>query len=558
MRAAEGLERIRNRRTWLVGGLGLVIVLTLVSIYVLGGSGPDSIDAGQVEETSSVSELVATGPTEPEKLSDGVLCGPADSSDALDIGFEQFVAAYNNYDVASVLHTIGQGAVVDPSLELGQSNPYPSVEAWVAAAEVAGDRIEVLGYGAGSPFRLFATRTNEQLMAVGVDGLSLTFEISASSSCGERLRTLDEISAPDACIYRRLVDPDDASTGCSDPLEPRMGHVSAWTGDELVIFGGASGTTDGPGLKTGLGYSPESGWRDLAPAPIGVRSWPTSFAGWADDRMIVVGASSDGVIILSYFPADDRWEVSPPLPEDRYGTGAVAFTGTEVVLVGGSQNDPRDTAWSYQLDAREWRSLPEPGIRPIQGMAGVWTGVEAIFFGGYPSSTSSPGVAYNPSTGTWRPLPPAPTAQQLQGHELIWTGEEVIAVGGHTGPSHSIQLVIYDPSANSWRESAPLPIPAVEDLEVDWTGTELLLWGGYGSYNNGVSAAGARYNPSQDSWRVTAPSPLSARCSHSATMTPFGFVVTGGLEICGDPGVLARGDAAVYDPQSDTWTKLGR
>ena len=68
-----------------------------------------------------------------------------------------------------------------------------------------------------------------------------------------------------------------------------------------------------------------------------------------------------------------------------------------------------------------------------------------------------------------------------------------------------------------------------------------------------VIGDGAAYNPETDAWRILAESPLGERCDHTLTWTGTEMLAFGGLPQCGDPNVLAYGDAALYDPGSDSW-----
>ncbi len=236
----------------------------------------------------------------------------------------------------------------------------------------------------GNPFRLFGARGNDLLRENDIDQLSVVFEISFPPICdGPQVRTTNAISQPDACTYARIAD--DHTPGCGDEFEPRHGHESAWTGSELLIIGGAGGTYDGEPLTSGLSWSPSvDEWTAIAPSPVGINYWPATHAAWVEDRLVLVGTEPTGEIrVLTYVPTTDAWGVSAPLREDRYGAGAVAISPTTVYMVGGSLNDPRDTAWSYDLTTSRWGQLPTPGIDPTEQMSGVWTGSEAIFQGGY-------------------------------------------------------------------------------------------------------------------------------------------------------------------------------
>jgi len=491
--------------------------------------------------------------------------------------FEEIVLevepAFNAYDTARVVALIGQGSVHDPSLSFTDEGIYATIEEWLAAAKANGDKIAVHGFGPGEPVQLFGERRNESLQSQGIDSLAFTLQIWTSQDCEWLVSTVNEISSPDPCTYAKIDGDESALSSCDSSFDPRSNHVAVWSGSEVVIFGGVSGTHDSPPLTSGLAYNPSTGeWRDIAPAPIAVSSWPRSQAAWDGRRMVVAGmttadgsatAQDDstawGVTILTYYPEQDRWHVSTPLPQDeRYGVGAMVATGTEVILAGGDTNAPRDDAWAYDLDSETWRQLPPPGIIPVEGIAGVWTGSEAIFVGGYARGTNNiPAVAYDPRSDNWRGLTSGP-GPWIEGHELVWTGTNVLLHSGNAGPSHPNKITLYNPETDTWASSSPLPIRATEDLASAWTGDNLILWGGYATYGAGESAEGAVYDPSTDTWTETAISPLANRCHHSGTWTPAGLLVFGGMSICGHPGLLATADAAIYDPSTDTWTELHR
>jgi hypothetical protein len=71
-----------------------------------------------------------------------------------------------------------------------------------------------------------------------------------------------------------------------------------------------------------------------------------------------------------------------------------------------------------QLAGGHWRRLPEPP-RQLAGRSGpavAWTGRELVVWGGTSGQGASlrlyaNGAAYDPKTGRWAPLPPAPEGQ---------------------------------------------------------------------------------------------------------------------------------------------------
>ena len=107
--------------------------------------------------------------------------------------------------------------------------------------------------------------------------------------------------------------------------------------------------------------------------------------------------------------------------------------------------------------------------------------------------------------GTWTPtaLTGAPFARS--GHVAAWTGSEMIIAGGLAWDTdwgrfdYTGQYGRFNPGTNSWTLSTGAP-PGMFRSSI-WTGTEMIVWGGYQA---GVALGdGARYNPSIDSWWFT-------------------------------------------------------
>ena len=54
----------------------------------------------------------------------------------------------------------------------------------------------------------------------------------------------------------------------------------------------------------------------------------------------------------------------------------------------------------------------------------------------------------------------------------------------------------YNPVTNSWTATSTADAPAERDLQTAvWTGSEMIVWGGYGQWRLATSNTGARYNP---------------------------------------------------------------
>ena len=138
----------------------------------------------------------------------------------------------------------------------------------------------------------------------------------------------------------------------------------------------------------------------------------------------------------------------------------------------------------------------------------------------------------------------APAARSS--HTAVWTGSEMIVWGGYAG-SYLNTGGRYDPSTDSWAAITTMnaPTPRGGNTAV-WTGSEMIVWGG----DNGFSLnTGGRYNPATDTWTPTNTStaPLG-RIFHTAVWDGSEMVVWGGW----NEFELRSGGR--YNPGTDSWT----
>ena len=86
----------------------------------------------------------------------------------------------------------------------------------------------------------------------------------------------------------------------------------------------------------------------------------------------------------------------------------------------------------------------------------------------------------------------APSGRSL--HSAVWTGTEMIVWGGFDGANNKSDGAAYAPATNTWRTiaTAGAPIGRSNHTAV-WTGSSMIVWGGY----DGASqlGSGGRYTP---------------------------------------------------------------
>jgi hypothetical protein len=137
------------------------------------------------------------------------------------------------------------------------------------------------------------------------------------------------------------------------------------------------------------------------------------------------------------------WERLPRPPASGVLQGpdpaAAVWTGEELILLGSSAFSPPDAlrppeALAYDPAADTWTPVPGlAGGAAWPEAAGAWTGSELLVWSTTITSDLRPvantASAYNPGSGRWRRLPPAPIApRQLAG--LVWAGDRLLVWGG--------------------------------------------------------------------------------------------------------------------------------
>jgi len=138
----------------------------------------------------------------------------------------------------------------------------------------------------------------------------------------------------------------------------------------------------------------------------------------------------------------------------------------------------------------------------------------------------------------------APAARSS--HTAVWTGSEMIVWGGYGG-SYFNTGGRYNPSTDSWTAISTINAPAPRGGNTAvWTGSEMIVWGG----DDGFSVnTGGRYNPATDTWTATntATAPVG-RIFHTAVWDGSEMIVWGGWN------EVELRSGGRYNPGTDSWT----
>lgn len=178
-------------------------------------------------------------------------------------------------------------------------------------------------------------------------------------------------------------------------------------------------------------------------------------------------------------------------------------------------------------DATASASAPSP--RTLH--TAVWTGSEMIVWGGEvdvavdPKGVTSTGARYDPVAKTWAAMSTTNAPPPRHSHVAVWTGSKMLVWGGYGDTAFEQTGGAYDPATDTWTAISTTGAPQARVAHTAvWTGTEMIVWGGL---NGNALGTGARYNPATDTWAST-PQGLSSRYAHGAVWTGAQMLVWGG------------------------------
>jgi len=353
------------------------------------------------------------------------------------------------------------------------------------------------------------------------------------------------------------------ATSTTNAPSSRHGHTAVWTGNQMIVWGGVDATSNY--ANTGGRYNPiTNSWTPTsttnAPDP---RLSHT--AVWTGTAMIIWGGDNGGSSFRTggnYFPSTDTWVATTMTnaPQGRSVFTAV-WTGHEMIVWGGfGAGGYLGTGGRYNPGANSWTATSTTNAPTGRDAhTAVWSGTEMIVWGGQTPAYVNTGGRYNPTTNSWTPTGKAPTPRRY--HSAVWTGSEMIIWGGlvpfNIDPTGYVNTGgKYDPSTDSWAATTTMRAPTGRDFPTAvWTGSEMIVWGGY-SYDgtDHFWNTGGRYNPNTDSWLPTSiTNAPDGREEHTAVWTGTEMIVWGGYFYAGND-LTYFNTGGKYNPGTNRWT----
>lgn len=341
--------------------------------------------------------------------------------------------------------------------------------------------------------------------------------------------------------------------------------------------------TAGPGSATALEHDH---WSRLPAAPISGRTDQATV--WTGHQMLIWGGGSgtqgtqlhaDGA---GYDPVSKRWSLLPPGPLSARRDAAAVWTGNAMFVWGGYDDARRGSFHAvnegalYNPTTRQWRMLPPSPLSARVDATALWTGRDVVVIGGQPAVTTPGGAysdaaAYDLATNTWRRLPDPPVRYRHAVQQVValtagsdiyaWLPWDHVIQHKHSGSEHvGMNVDRFDTSTDRWSAvNANGDVPAGVNSPV-WTGKEIIMLAAQlcpSSCPGPLPGAyGWRYDRRTDAWSAIAHGHGDAIDAQAVWTGAVLLAFNNDSYVSGDGGTIYPGDMEMWAPNRNRWTTL--
>jgi N-acetylneuraminic acid mutarotase len=357
-------------------------------------------------------------------------------------------------------------------------------------------------------------------------------------------------------------------------------HSAVWDGREMIVFGGAVGST--PLVAS---YDPSNDrWSHVADPPIAPRVRHVGV--WTGHAMLVFGGETPDVLTgdettatpfsdgALYDPCRDAWTsiAQAPFAWQRGSSAVFSPRTRELIVFGGSDDTsahaPTNQGFAYSVETDTWRAIAPSPLAPRVRQSAVWSGDAMIVFGGFLQDGSDPhdAASYDPKSDRWTMLT-APPSDAPRGEDGVmnespasatfWGGRtSKTAVDGSGTGYFATNGVTFDVATSDWRS---IPAPSTTTLSertnaMVWMANEkLFVFGGHVDHDvydpvSHTAQDGAFFDLSTRAWtRIDRPLAYVMREGASVVWTGREALIVGGAASCTMCNPLPRG-GVVFRP----------
>jgi hypothetical protein len=205
-------------------------------------------------------------------------------------------------------------------------------------------------------------------------------------------------------------------TVAASPLGVRDAYGDSgvvWNGTRVIVHGG--GSYHGDRYHDAAAYDPVTDeWEMLPQCPASGYQTFSALSTGSDGELAVFWGGNLFEGVAYNYPAKDgaiwddavaSWIAIPAMPwggtYDAHNQGASWTDGRTVTLWGGDTFDEHGLAYMgngsvYDVERSTWTELPLGGPSPRRGVVAVWTGSEAIVWGGFDGTDHADGKIFRP------------------------------------------------------------------------------------------------------------------------------------------------------------------
>ena len=235
----------------------------------------------------------------------------------------------------------------------------------------------------------------------------------------------------------------------------------------------------------------------------------------------------------------------------RLDDGRVLVTGGRDAQLGDLASaelyDPIHGTWTA-TGSMHWPRSLHTATRLLDG--------RVLVVGGRATSVAE---IYDPATGTWLSTGSMSMARDVTDATLLSDGRVLVAGGWGVGVGSEDALrsaELYDPATGLWTATGSLSTARYGHTLTLLSDGSVLASRGSNSGDLEDTLSGAeRYDPLAGSWRYAGNS-MAASVLHTATSLPNGRVLLVGGNGGGIGGDVVHGVTSLFDPTSETWTRL--